>query len=60
MSITGDIKFLPAGDGPLPEPEKAEEKADGKCASKCSEGGASSDIKMTISKVDDCENEKKA
>ena len=50
MSISGDIKFTPAGDGPLPEPEAAE-----KCPAKCD---ADKEVKLTITKADDCGCEK--
>ena len=50
MSISGDIKFSPAGDGPLPVPEE-------KCPAKCDD---TKEIKLTIAKADDCGCEKKA
>lgn len=48
MSISGNIKFSPAGDGPLPEPEE-------KCPAKC---GDEKEVKLTITKADDCGCEK--
>ena len=45
MSVSGNINFSPAGDGPLPEPEVKES-----CPAKC-DGG---DVKLTIAKADDC------